>query len=128
MNIGLGIEPGLGAEPVAAPSVMKIEVEAAPIAADVTFKCGAREISTVRLQRGTLDRLKPADHGLREPDGGVDAAYAVEAAVELTIGEHQSNIGILQDVAADPSDSEVSALVSQRIVVWNQQSGRAVVG
>src|SRR5436853_7849903 len=77
VNIGLGIEPGLGGEPVAAPSVLKIDVEAARIAADATCKCGACETSTVRVQRGTPDCLTPADHGPPATAGSVHAVNEV---------------------------------------------------
>src|SRR6266853_1999068 len=49
VNIGLGIETGLGAEPVTASPVVKISVEAVPVTADVTFECGAREMGAVSL-------------------------------------------------------------------------------
>src|SRR5204862_2850235 len=61
VNVGLGIESRFGTKAVAAPSVMKVGVEAVPKTADVSFECRTGAISAIALPRGTLNCLEPAD-------------------------------------------------------------------
>src|SRR5438270_110221 len=63
-----------------------------------------------------------------EPERAIETAGAIVPAHKFTVGEHSADAGLFTQVATDSANREISPLSARRIIVWNNPSGRTVVG